>query len=97
MSRTTVRKERKGRQEFRIKNLCVTRSSRTKSRDSALIDTARLAASGAWSTMRFSRSHVMRQPIVIAPSILSADFARLGEDAQKALDAGAEWLHFDVM
>ncbi|MHB1944845.1 MAG: ribulose-phosphate 3-epimerase [Metallibacterium sp.] len=35
--------------------------------------------------------------MVIAPSILSADFARLGEDAQKALDAGAEWLHFDVM
>jgi len=39
----------------------------------------------------------MRQPIVIAPSILSADFARLGADAQKALDAGADWLHFDVM
>ena len=39
----------------------------------------------------------MRQSIVIAPSILSADFARLGEDARKALDAGAEWLHFDVM
>ena len=39
----------------------------------------------------------MKQSIVIAPSILSADFARLGEDARKALDAGAEWLHFDVM
>ena len=39
----------------------------------------------------------MRQPVVIAPSILSADFARLGEDVHKALDAGADWVHFDVM
>jgi len=34
---------------------------------------------------------------VIAPSILSADFARLGEDSKKVLDAGADWIHFDVM
>ena len=39
----------------------------------------------------------MRQPVVIAPSILSADFARLGGDVRKALDAGADWVHFDVM
>ncbi len=39
----------------------------------------------------------MRQPVVIAPSLLSADFARLGEDVRKALDAGADWVHFDVM
>ncbi len=39
----------------------------------------------------------MKQPLVIAPSILSADFARLGEDTQAALDAGADWVHFDVM
>lgn len=34
---------------------------------------------------------------LIAPSILSADFARLGEDTQKVLDAGADVVHFDVM
>lgn len=37
------------------------------------------------------------QTLVIAPSILSADFARLGEDVQAVLDAGADWVHFDVM
>lgn len=39
----------------------------------------------------------MKQTNVIAPSILSADFARLGEDTAKALAAGADWIHFDVM
>ena len=39
----------------------------------------------------------MKQQGVIAPSILSADFARLGEDTQAVLDAGADWVHFDVM
>lgn len=34
---------------------------------------------------------------IIAPSILSADFARLGEDTQAVLEAGADWVHFDVM
>ena len=34
---------------------------------------------------------------LIAPSILSADFARLGEDVKAVLDAGAEIVHFDVM
>ncbi len=36
------------------------------------------------------------QPL-IAPSILSADFARLGEDVRAVLDAGADIVHFDVM
>jgi len=39
----------------------------------------------------------MKQSSVISPSILSADFARLGEDTQVVLDAGADWVHFDVM
>ena len=37
------------------------------------------------------------QPFVIAPSILSADFARLGEEVDKVLAAGADFVHFDVM
>ncbi len=39
----------------------------------------------------------MKYSTVIAPSILSADFARLGEDTQAVLEAGADWVHFDVM
>lgn len=38
----------------------------------------------------------MAEPI-ISGSILSADFAKLGEDTQRALDAGMDWVHFDVM
>jgi len=37
------------------------------------------------------------QPFVIAPSILSADFARLGEEVEQVLNEGADWVHFDVM
>lgn len=39
----------------------------------------------------------MNQPGLIAPSILSADFARLGQEIRDVIDAGADWIHFDVM
>jgi len=39
----------------------------------------------------------MKQSTVISPSILSADFARLGDDVSQVLEAGADWVHFDVM
>jgi len=39
----------------------------------------------------------MTRPILIAPSILAADFARLGEEIRAVDEAGADWIHFDVM
>jgi ribulose-phosphate 3-epimerase len=39
----------------------------------------------------------MCRPIVIATSILSADFARLGEEVRAIDEAGADWIHLDVM
>jgi ribulose-phosphate 3-epimerase len=39
----------------------------------------------------------MRQPVRIAPSILSADFARLGEEVRAISAAGADYIHVDVM
>ncbi|MBV1704999.1 MAG: ribulose-phosphate 3-epimerase [Hyphomicrobiales bacterium] len=39
----------------------------------------------------------MNRKIVIAPSILSADFARLGEEVRAVDGAGADWIHLDVM
>jgi len=39
----------------------------------------------------------MKQSPVIAPSILSANFAKLGEEVDNVLAAGAQWVHFDVM
>ena len=34
---------------------------------------------------------------MIAPSVLSADFAALGAEVRSVIDAGADWIHFDVM
>lgn len=39
----------------------------------------------------------MSRPITIAPSILASDFSRLGEEVRDVIDAGADWVHLDVM
>ncbi|SEQ07235.1 ribulose-5-phosphate 3-epimerase [Faunimonas pinastri] len=39
----------------------------------------------------------MNRPLLIAPSVLSADFSRLGEEIAAVEDAGADWIHLDVM
>ena len=39
----------------------------------------------------------MARPIIVAPSILSADFARLGDEVRAADAAGGDWIHVDVM
>ncbi len=44
-----------------------------------------------------SGGHPPVSPILIAPSILSADFTRLGEEVRAADAAGADWIHVDVM
>ena len=38
-----------------------------------------------------------RPPILVAPSLLAADFSRLGDEIRRIEDAGADWLHLDIM
>jgi ribulose-phosphate 3-epimerase len=47
--------------------------------------------------MAFIHQGLRMNPVRIAPSILSADFARLGEEVRAIEAAGADWVHFDVM
>ena len=40
---------------------------------------------------------IQQRPLFIAPSILASDFARLGEEVRDVVEAGADWIHLDVM
>ncbi|MGZ3723943.1 MAG: ribulose-phosphate 3-epimerase [Bdellovibrionales bacterium] len=49
------------------------------------------------TTTPVKKSPAAKSPFIIAPSILSADFARLGEEIRNLERAGADWIHVDVM
>ena len=42
-------------------------------------------------------SQKQSRPVLLAPSILAADFARLGQQVREAIEAGGDWLHVDIM
>ncbi|MFK5978427.1 MAG: ribulose-phosphate 3-epimerase, partial [Rhizobiaceae bacterium] len=39
----------------------------------------------------------MNTSTIIAPSVLSADFSKLGDEVEAVVEAGADWIHLDVM
>jgi ribulose-phosphate 3-epimerase len=61
----------------------------------ACIGRARLQFAGAWNCSESETP--MPRPLLIAPSILAADFAKLGEEVRAVDSAGADWIHVDVM
>jgi len=44
-----------------------------------------------------SGTGIAKGDVIVAPSLLSADFSRLGDEAEDVVEAGADWLHLDIM
>src|SRR5690606_35230389 len=78
---------------------CASRPASARARSTRRTTRSRLtgAAAGSAPDLPHQPEPSAMQPAVIAPSILSADFARLGEEVDNVLKAGADWVHFDVM
>ena len=46
---------------------------------------------------RFAPSVTSTRDTIVAPSLLAADFTQLGDEIRRVEDAGADWLHLDIM
>ena len=44
-----------------------------------------------------NEGHAMKPELIIAPSVLASDFSKLGEEVEAVVEAGADWIHLDVM